>query len=544
MASGNRELVFNTQEEILSVDHNRAQKFAATPAAEIARRLLIGTTALDDSNAGEVEAQLSTLAAPVRAEILGGLRVAPQLASTALLVTPGVAWFLAPDGASDDSPLKYVSDAGVPSPGALAIDANATGLIRIDVVEASWSLATLEQDNRNVLNLETGAYTPKLVSKVRAGRLTYRVRQGTPGAGYPGASLGWLPLAVASVPAGATTCDDVTFWDVRPLADDRVGACTSTSRPQVGRNHINAITLALTGGWVEAELNGRRIGGALRSGMPGADLAVNPAINLSSSVNQATGFIPLAHKPYYLYLCTPFGLPRWARYSPANAGVRMPRSPRGLPVVSNIAVDLEGRPLFDVPLPASCGLLGSATANEAVVVAAGYVTGAGALGQFFAADGKHQLVADDSGLTNPIVKASTSVTAAAGSVTVRYDYTQGLEWPTHAREVLIEFRGSLTTTNGAVPIDKSSVLARLDLFAPAAPTTRIAQMYLDFSLDTKTGLVPTTGTDYAGRAWVPLASIYPFTIGTTMRVDLVWVQAGGATLGAQGTSSKIWGWKL
>lgn len=543
MSSGNRELVFNTQEHVLSVDHNRAQKFSHEQVASVARYLLSVHTDLDDSAAGEVEAVPSTTASPLRGEVLAGLRVAPALASFALLVTPGVAFLLAPDNAADDSPYKYVNDAGVPTPGTLALAPNAAGLTRIDVVECSWGTVVAEQDNRDILDLATGNYAAALVPKVRRGVLTYRVRQGTPGGGFPGTALGWLPLAVASVPAGAASNDVVTFWDVRPLVGDRVG-CASTTKPTVGRSQVNAIFTTLVGGWVDAVVGGRRLGGALRSGMPTADLALMPAINFTDAANQAAGFIPLAHFPYYLYLCTPFGLPRWARYSPASAGVRMPRSPRGLPVVTNIAADVEGRPLFGVALPASCGLGGSATVNEAVVVAAGFVTNTGALGAFFMADGKHQLVADDSGLTNPIVRASTSVTAAAGSVTVRYDYTQGLQWPAHAREVLIEFRGAFTTTNGAIPIDKSSVLARLDTFAPGAPTYRTTQQYLDFTLDTKTGLAPATGTDYAMRAWVPLANIYPYTVGTTQRLDLVFVQAGGATISATGTSSKIWGWRL
>ncbi len=543
MSSGNKELVFNTQEHVLSVDHNRAQKFSHAQVADIARYFWNVKTELDDSAAGEVEAVASTTASPLRAEVLAGLRVAPALASFALLVTPGVAFLLAPDSASDDSPYKYVNDPGVPTPGALTLAPNATGLTRIDVIECSWGTVVAETDSRDILDLATGSYAAAMVTKVKKGVLTYRVRQGTAGAGFPGTALGWLPLAVASVPAGAASNDVVTFWDVRPLVNDRVQNGASTTKPIVGRSQVNAINLALVCGWVDAELGGRRIGGALRSGMPTADLALMPAINFSDAANHSLGFIPLAHKPYYLYLCTPFGLPRWARYSPASAGVRMPRSPRGLPVVTNIAPDVEGRPLFGVALPSSCGLGGAATVNEAVVVASGYVTLAAALGQFYAADGKHQLVADDSGLTNPIVKASTSITVAAGSVTVRYDYTQGLEFPPHAREVCIEFRGGLITANGAIPIDKTSVLARLDVYAPGAPTVRIAQMYLDFVLDTKTGLAPNTGTDFATRVWVSLANIYPFLAGTTQRLDLVFVTAGGATLSAYSTSSKIWGWR-
>jgi hypothetical protein len=131
----------------------------------------------------------------------------------------------------------------------------------------------------------------------------------------------------------------------------------------------------LVAGTVTANVAGRRIGGLLQRGTPGVDptqglyfdsgAAANQSPGLSSAVTTNTAIL------YFLYLCLPYGLPRWAFYTPASSGARQPRSPKGIPIVSDVACDINGHAGSNVPLPTT--LFGaSATCDyfNAVCVAA------------------------------------------------------------------------------------------------------------------------------------------------------------------------------
>ncbi len=78
------------------------------------------------------------------------------------------------------------------------------------------------------------------------------------GAGYPAAVAGWLPLCVASIPNAAPNNDTVTFWDVRPMLQDRARGVSDARNtiPILGRIQFNFQTVALAGGWCEAILEG------------------------------------------------------------------------------------------------------------------------------------------------------------------------------------------------------------------------------------------------------------------------------------------------
>ena len=344
MASGFEELVFNTRERVVSVDHNRAQKFKGKDLAELLRNLLnvyAGTDDTDSAGLGDF-GNLFTPGNPLSAEVIQGLLVKPQVGSLALLVDIGTAMIVNPDLAPDDSSYKYVNDFGVSVVGALVMTANASGSVRFDVVECQPADTVIETDNRDIFDPTSGLFTVTNVTKARANRLTYRVRLGTPGAGFPGTVAGWLPLAVACVPNGATNNDVMTFWDVRPLINDRAYGPFNVGQdlPKADRGTLgNQLGTGQLAGVAEYVFAGRRIGGRLRRGTPDNNTVQRQFVDVTDVTNQEPGFSFSNGALYYVYLVLPFFLPRWAKYSNQadQPGIpqRVPQSPRGIVVVSN-----------------------------------------------------------------------------------------------------------------------------------------------------------------------------------------------------------------
>lgn len=369
MASGFREIVFNTQERLISPDLNRAQKFVSADVAELFRYML-DVTANDDLDAGAIIAQPNSVEAPLRAEIVNGFLVRPDVGSITIRVDAGVAFCLAPDGAADESPYKYVRFDPGTTPAVLSMTANASGSTRIDVVEMQVGGSQVVSDSRDVFNSSTGFFTAALVTKERRAGVVFRVRTGTPGSGFPGSVAGWLPLAVMSVPNGATTNDAVTFWDVRPVIADRQFGSAALSTTFGPSPEVNAFVDFATGpictmvGQALAFANGRRLGGALRRGTPGTD---GDSIVITDSANLDPSYTTSGQGMAYVYLLTPFGLPRWARYTDSGSGVRQPRSPRGIPVVSRTAPLPSGKPSAAITLPTSCGFVGGQTDDGACI---------------------------------------------------------------------------------------------------------------------------------------------------------------------------------
>lgn len=377
MPSGMEQVVENTLERLVSEDVNRLQLFKERDIAEVLRYLLDVYQGTDDTQAGALSQEVTSLGTPLRAEVIGGLLVQPQQASLSLAVAPGVLYAINPDSPPnpDVSPFQYVRDPGVQALGALVIGANATGSARVDVVECQPMVVVAEQDSRDFYDEVTGLFTPATVVKATLANLTYRVRAGSPGAGFPGVATGWLPLCVANVHAGATSNDQVDFWDVRPLVSDRAFGVANVGNfyPDVEGDLLceDGSAPTLVQGEVTAVLGGRRVGGQLLRGTPGVDpasgfdlgAAANQDPALSSAVTTNSGVL------WYLYLVCPFGLPRWAFYTPPGAGPRVPRSPRGIPVVSDVYCLNTGAPNAPVPLPTAA--FGAATADaNAVCVAA------------------------------------------------------------------------------------------------------------------------------------------------------------------------------
>lgn len=441
MASGMKEMVINTQERAISPDINRLQKFKGASVAEIFRYLADVSENFDLTPG--VITEYSAVEAPLRAEIVNGVMAEPQIGSLNVLVTPGLLFALAPDGAADDSNYKFVKTAGVTVLGDLVMTANASGQTRIDVIECSITDTIVETDNRDIFNPSTGLFTAAAVTKAREGRLTFRVRLGTPGAGFPGTASGWLPLAVASVPTGTTTNNTITFWDVRPLLSDRVRGLSAgeTEMPVWGDMNFRVqnnggVTASNLRGYCRVGYRGRWLGGRLRRGTTGpSDTNV---VNLRDlDVQENVGITYVNAELYYLYLLVPFGLPRWSRYTEFGAGFRRPRAPNGILVVSKTACDARSRPTLPIILPSGLGFAGGST-SEGVCISTGILYGTG-LGGF-------QTVNRRTTMTNVAVAPANTV-AVSPSLAYRAYVNPGVHVPHNAVSLWAKARVTFQSPN-------------------------------------------------------------------------------------------------
>lgn len=440
MSSGTgRRIVINTQERAVSTDINRAQAFAGQDRDELLRYLL-DVTGSDDIDSGGVVVEPSTVETPLRAEVINGLLVRPQVGSFNLLVDPGVLMAMAPDGTADESNYKLVRDPGITVLGTLTMATNGAGSPRIDVVEVQVNATpNIVTDNRDIFNAVTNLFAASVVTKETKAQLVYRVRQGVAGAGMPANQAGWLPLCVASVPPAAASNDAITFWDVRPLVSDRARGVSALSidYPLVEKQNwtiddrANIGVNAFLRGSFSGTVNSRRVGGRFRRGTPGSDVAISA--DLLDAANQEPGFAFPATGFYYVYLATPFGLPRWARYADAPAA-RQPRSPRGIAVVSAVAPQhMTGKPSAGIQLPTSTGLGGSTT--DALCVAAPYaVVASNIYGGFN--DGK---VFYPSRSFGPSIAATTNTSSRFTG-----NLVEGTTHPANAKAIWVQFTLSLT----------------------------------------------------------------------------------------------------
>ena len=430
MSSGAKRMVINTQERAISPDINRLQSFAARVPAEFFRYLM-DVSGNDDLDAGAIITEYSTLGTPLRAEIANGLLVKPQIGSLDLLIDPGVLYAIAPDGDADSSVYKFIKSAGIAAPALLAMTPNPAGSARIDVIECSINPSVVtETDNRDIFNPSTGLFTPTSVTKVSEDQLTFRVRAGVAGTGYPAAVAGWLPLAVASLPAGTVSNDTITFWDVRPVLSDRAlpGNLSLDYPPPLETNgwldSVAGPVSTLTGHTTCVDDSGRRLGGRLRRGSPGVDA---DTVVLTDTANADPTIVVAVQKLVYLYLLTPFGLPRWARYTDFGSGVRKPRSPRGIPLVSRVPPNEMGLPSAPVTFPAVFGF-GAATTTS------GYCFGSTLM---LAGAGYSSTSFSDRTVFNtksPNFDFVTGVLIAG--LDYKFTLTPGLHFPTNAKQIL------------------------------------------------------------------------------------------------------------
>lgn len=401
MSSGMKKMIINTQERAISPDINRLQDFKAKDVAEIWRYLADVTENLDLTPG--VITEYSTVGAPLRAEIVNGVMVEPAVGTLNIEVTPGLLFAISPDGGTDDSNYKYAATAGTTS---LSMTANPGVSPRIDVIECQITEAIVETDNRDIFNPSTGLFTAAAVTKARQGELTFRVRTGTVGAGYPGHASGWLPLAIASVPAATTTNDTIIFWDVRPLLSDRVRGLSAGEHeiPVWGDMDFRVqngagTTPSVLEGYCRVGYKGRWLGGRLRRGTQGTD--DTDSVDLRDvRTQEGSGITYAANTPYYVYLMTPLGLPRWSRYTDASAGFRRPRAPNGMLVVSLVPCDARSRPQSTINLPNGIGFVGGASA-EGVCISSSFMFSTG-LGGFYTQNRKTLLTNVAATITNAV----------------------------------------------------------------------------------------------------------------------------------------------
>lgn len=395
MSSGRKALRENTRERIISTDFNRLQSFVSGWANEAMRRQMlapqddtfaVGTTFI---NPGPISAAFDVLApaAPDYAGVLNGLMVIVPAAATYVLVSSGMMLVVDPEGqpgSSDPLPLnpddgpgpaRLVYSEGVNVVGTLVWAPNPGPGTRVDIVEVQRTNVVAETDNRDIFDPSTGLFTPQAVTKVTVGDLTYRIRQGAPGGGLPAPALGWVPLAVIASAAGSVNLDTATVWDVRPLLSDlatpyaqvRSVFPTVESYQLVCEDKSTPGQLKLSGN-SQGNYLGWRMGGVIvePDATPFVDL-------LNAPFYQATGFVPVAGFPYYVYALWPGGYVRWVRYHPlpvAGVGGRVPGSYRGILTVSQVP-PLNGQPLAPVALPPAWGLNTSTVFGQ--MLAAGQV---------------------------------------------------------------------------------------------------------------------------------------------------------------------------
>lgn len=446
-----KDLVFNNLERAVSNDVNRLQKFKAKDLAEMFRYLFVDGVSQDSqggSNTGQGD-EVLTQTSPLTAMVINGLLVQPSIGTDTCTVDPGVLWMVDPDATpdSDDSVYKYISDPGTGAAPLLLV-ANSSGQVRIDVIECSRISSDVESDNRDIFNTATGMFTATTVVKVRAGKLQYRIRQGTNGAGFPGTAQGWLPLAVAAVSGTASTWNDVTLWDVRPLVGDLETSPTPSFRDFARLHHVHLECDAATNvakNYLRGLADGAPMGTAYKGGGSialGNDGEVNLGIDLWNAANNEPGVVFTNARPWYLWLVQPFGLPRWVRYTPSSFGFRYPRASRGIPVISTKSPGYFGAPSSALTLPTSTGLIGTSTTALCVAAGAVYLS-------------KPNIIRGD-GRAIQFQTGLVSIAANAGETTSNTDFTltDGVHYPKNAVALYVNFRITINAAaahNGFVP---------------------------------------------------------------------------------------------
>ena len=537
MSSGRRQIVINTQERAVSTDINRLQAFASAEEQEVLRHLLSFRHG-DELYPGTVTVPSGT-GTPLRAEILGGLMVRPALASFEVLVDAGILVAVTGDGlGADDSSYKYIRSVGVPA-ATLSIGANVSGSIRIDVIECSIdSTPDSVSDNRDIFNASTGLFTAQSVTKEQKARLAFRIRQGTPGSGYPTAQAGWLPLCIASVPSGATSNDNVTFWDVRPLASDReryafLQEPLGSSAGSIGEIYsVNGMVDRVSStdvrfsGFFSGNFRGRRIGGTVRRCSPGTD---TDYVNVADNANQAGagGLAEPLSDPLYVYACFPKGLPRWAMYAPASAGARIPRGPSGILVTTDFKPNIFGRSTSGgggVGLPNATGLGGSATSDEALCVLT-LLPASG--GNFMEAYADHREIR---------YAISTAAIVSSAFASARWEFfLNDSDWPPNAKFLDVIIEGSVD-----VPANSESHI-RLDIsvYADGVSTTPLGRV-LGPSLSFTSDGSPET-FNFSVPVRLPAAILHPTAANLTHLVRVApGIASAFGTIGTASTNANMY----
>jgi hypothetical protein len=533
MSSGIKRIFHNLRERVVSPDMNREQLFLQADNAETLSHQL-NALYTPDISTGFARYPVS-LGTPLHADVIGGLLPIPASGTMNIEVTAGKLGCYNPDAvpSTDDSQYKVVTSLGVPISAPLTITANPGGGIRIDVIECSVYENVEESSMRDIFDLGTSAPISTLVDKVLAHRLTFRIREGISGAGFPGAVSGWLPLAVMSVPVGIASSNQATFWDVRPLISDRVNAPFRYSRviPSKSRELIftdpSVPGSLCVYGSVETTCNEYLAGGTLFKSSPtipmgGGDFTF---IDVMDTTEQESTFALAAYRLWYIYAAFPFGLPRWARYTETPVmGSRLPSPYRGITIISTKAPDSTGKPIPALTLPTATGLGGTVT--DAVMITAGIADGFGAFQPFYSDGRMVHLYAPACNLIAP--------TAAAAGYD---DYTliADTHYPANARRIRALIRCVYTGGAGNAFSFSPEIVVNT-WFAPV----QTGSVYID----SHSGMFDGTGTfAFHAQVEIPLVPDWPTFAAVNRTLTVTWnngVGVGGRT----GGSLAIIGWDL
>lgn len=362
MSSGQRRKIFNLLERLTSGDLNDVQSYVTRSRAQASRRLHQAPSSGFDpwlSGFGNPDSTTNPAADyGTRHDVLGGLMVRPDLPSD-LLVDPGSVAFFAPGYTgltAEDSPYIVVDSPGVTSTGVLTFTPNGSGTPRIDIIECRPVDTLITSQVRDIFNIVTRIFNPTLVEKVREARLEFRIRLGTPDAGFPALDADWCPLAFCVVQTGASGFNQSDFYDVRPLVTERsnassTGASTNGTSRFLGGEirtrqiQVSSATGALEGFWKGSWL-GYETGGTLRRntassiadfGSTASGGGDEDALNYSGTENRvvagANAVVTTNGAMNCLVAIWPRGLGRCVRYSQGVA----------LPSITNAQVPTTGR---------------------------------------------------------------------------------------------------------------------------------------------------------------------------------------------------------
>jgi len=508
MSSGTKQLVVNPLERILSTDFMRAQSFDNAATQEMLRALFDTNLGADDTQAAGFYLANLSQTNPLTAEIIGGFLFTPQIGSSASGVGPGVACVFDPDVIlnTDDSPYKMIQDPGTTSVlnPSLVLTPNSSGQPRIDVIECQRVQPdnVVETDSRDVFNTITGLFTGVTVNKVTIAQFNYRIRVGAPGSGFPGTAQGWLPLAVAYVP-NTTTWDACTIWDVRPLLSDRIfnvqNIAIDLPRKTTLEYSTNNATGLITRGVVEVDGGNRRLGGRLQRGSPGTDggyVDFMDAANQDPTINIAGG-----PGLVFFYLVTPFGLPRWARYTDVSAGIRYPRSPRGIPIVSQIppshVYDIATAP---ITFGTAFGFAGASTQAAVCFGAAFYASGA--IFNQTTSDGWTEA----NNLLAPTVGSVAATVTDPVLIKGTFTFTENVHFPAGAKRIRVQVGVTLLAPT-SVP---SSFLVAMGLAMSTGVVGYNAQQFSFSTGDTQVFCTP-----LAAASW-PFSQLFAWTVEITL----------------------------
>jgi hypothetical protein len=512
-SSGGKQLQMNPLERALSMDINRLQEFAGSNLSTVLQALFDNGTGFDDVWAGAQLIVNSTVGNPAFAEVLAGIVFVPTNAATACTVLGGLVAMLDPDTTPnpDDSQYKVITDPGTNSTltPSLVFTANASGSIRIDVLECSRVQpdTVIETDNRDVYNPVLGTFTAVTLNKVTQANLQYRIRLGVGGAGFPGTAAGWMPICVMSVPTGTVNWDNVCIWDVRPLLEDRVKAPLNASvdmprgRGGMFYSFSTAAGFYMTGLTNVAYVS-RFLGGRVGRGSPGADSSGGVEVNFvdfNDTANQELA-MSTADGLKHIYLLTPFGLPRWARFTDAAVGVRQARSPRGIMLMSAVGpAHAYGVPSAPITFPAIFGF-GAATTLAGVCIASVQMT-ATVLRRQTCAAGKVGL---------DILFSSISVGGSGFGgqpPTSVFTLTENVNLPAGVRRVHLLAQGTFTTASGVANSFYGN--PRVSIGPAGNPTEAVV-----VDLSTQVSQNPgggAFGATYKWDFWIELPNDYPAT---------------------------------